>query len=171
MHITGYQFYTNKLAVYISNGETLYVNFSADSGKVYYRYKIGWPKSAKHTAIFVGDLADGTEVWIHNHIDNGKAVMTDGSGFRQNMPIYLHDKYCTNDWQTVIQKGLDHILRGEPYLPVSFNCQVMTNDACHNVRKSDDANRIVGNVVAGAVIGLALASLFGAIASAGSGRR
>ncbi len=167
MTMTGYQFYANALAIYLSNGQTLWIYLNRDSGKVFYRYKVGFPRSAKHTGIYVGTFANGTEYWIHNHINFGKAHLATGSSFRQGMQIYVHDEYCTNDWQTVIDKGLQHILKGERYMPYSFNCQVMTNDACHNVRKSADADRIVGGVL----LGLAVVGLFAALAGSSSSSR
>ncbi len=162
-HMTGYDFFLNYVAVYISTGETRYIYFNQDSGKVYYRNKIGSPSHAKHTGIYIGNDLNGTQWWIHNHYHVGKASITTGENFKQNLPIYIYHEYCSNSWRTVIEKGLQHILRGEHYKPYSYNCQTLVNDSCNNVRKSEDAERIVG----GALLGLGLFAIVALIAGSG----
>ncbi len=156
--VTGYQFYNDGVLIQLSNGRTLSVWFNSDSGKVYYRDKIGSPTGVKHTGIYIGGAEDGTEVWIHNHYHVGKACIASGESFRQNKPVFLYNEFCINEWRVVIEKGLQHVLNGERYKPFSFNCQTMTNSSCNNKRTSEDGARIARGIVGGIFAGL----LFGA---------
>jgi hypothetical protein len=167
MHMTHYQIFNHCLAVHLNTGEILWINFNQNSGKVYYRNKIGSPTGSKHTGVYIGSDANGIAWWIHNHYHVGSAHLVTGSEFAKGRAVHLYHKYCTNTWQTVIQKALDHVVRGERYMPISNNCQTLVNDACHNVKTSHDANRIVG----GALLGLGLFALVAAIASGGNGNK
>lgn len=159
-HITGYDIYLNKLAVYLSNGETQNVYFNQDSGKVYYRNKIGSPTRIKHTGVYIGTDNRGIGWWIHNHYHVGKAHLVTDHEFKQGQSIYLYKEYCTNPWDTVIDKAMQYVLRGERYLPLTSNCQTLVNDSCNNQKKSEDVERFAS----GALVGLGLLAIIALLA-------
>lgn len=160
-HMTNYQLFSNCLLINVSDGTQMWINFNHNSGKVYYRNKIGSPTNIKHTGVFLGTDAYGTEWWVHNHYHVGTAHVVTGEEFKKGMPIYLYNVACTNPRNTVIDKAMQHVQRGERYKPLTYNCQTLVNDVCRNERKSEDADRLLG----GALLGVGLAVLFGAIAA------
>lgn len=160
-HMTGYDFFSNHIAVYISTGQTLKIYFNSNSGKVYYRDKIGSPTGIKHTGVFLGVDARGRGYFVHNHYHVGKAHIVSEQEFSKGRPIYLYNEYCLNSWETVIKKALQHVLNGERYMPFSYNCQTVTNDSCNNQRKSEDAARIGGGIAAGVALFAIFALLAG----------
>ena len=77
------------------------------------------------------------------------------------MPLYIYNEKCSNTPLKVIEIGLNEMLRGESYKPITYNCKSFTNTACHNQRKSDDAEKWVGRVVLGSLALVILGAAFG----------
>ncbi len=132
-----------------------------NSGKVYYRYKIGAVSQIKHPGIFLGVDAYGNGYFLHNHYHYGKAHITTEMKFAKGMSLYIYKDKCSNSPLKVIELGLNEILRGESYKPVSYNCQTYTNTAYHNTRTSEDADKWVGRVLVGSLLFLGIAAVFG----------
>jgi len=61
----------------------------------------------------------------------------------------------------VIEIGLNEMLRGESYMPDIYNCQTYTNTACHNTRKSEDAEKGIGRVLISSLLILGMSAVFG----------
>jgi hypothetical protein len=120
----------------------------------------------KHPGIFLGVDAYGAGYFLHNHYHFGRAHITTQTEFVKGMPLYIYNEKCSNTPLKVIELGLKEILRRESYKPITYNCQTYTNTACHNQRKSEDADKWVGRAVLG---GLALL-LLGAAFSGGKGK-
>lgn len=138
--------YSNGVEVVLTTGEVKTIFFNQNSGKVYYRKKIDTLFQVNHTGIFIGTDKYGTEYWIHNHYKLGSAHLVTGGDFKLGMPIYLYNERCENSWNVVVEKGFQHVLRQEPFKMLTYNCQVMTNDACNNRRSSADAGKVFGGV-------------------------
>lgn len=154
LHINSYQLFENGLELNFNNGTKETIYFTNDSGKVYFRYKIGQP-NVKHPGVFLGFNQCGVERWIHNHYNVGTAHIVQGDEFRKGMNLYVYKEYCINSQQTVIKKAMEHVMRSEQYKPYSYNCQTLVNDACNNQRKSEDAEAALKGVLATvAVVGL-----------------
>lgn len=155
-----YYLYHDHVDIVKNNGSIFTIYFNQNSGKVYFRYKIGAWSHIKHAGIFLGFDSNGIGYFLHNHYHYGKAHITTESGFRQGKPIYIYEEKCSNAPLKVIEIGLNEILRGERFKPLSYNCQTYTSTACHNQRRSEDADRLVGNIVFGTLalvfIGVAL---------------
>ncbi|MBK7682268.1 MAG: hypothetical protein IPJ26_07265 [Bacteroidetes bacterium] len=154
-----YKLHNNKVEIVINDGSIFTIYFNENSGKVYFRYKIGTISQVKHAGIFLGVDINGSGYFLHNHYHYGKAHITTQSEFVKGMPLYLYNEKCSNTPLKVIEIGLNEILRGESYKPISYNCQTYTNTACYNQRKSPDAEKWVDGLVLGSLVFL----LFSAI--------
>lgn len=152
--------YNNRVEIVKNDGSIFTIYFNENSGKVYFRYKIGTISKIKHPGIFLGVDTWGNGYFLHNHYHYGKAVIVTEREFTQNKPIYIYNEKCSNSPLKVIEIGLNEMLRGESYKPITYNCQTYTNTACHNQRKSEDAEKWIGRVFLGslALLGLALVS-------------
>lgn len=147
-----YTLYNNRVEIINNHGGIFTIYFNENSGKVYFRYKIGTISQIKHPGIFLGVDANGIGYFLHNHYHYGKAHITTERDFAQGMPLYIYNEKCSNTPLRVIEIGLNEMLRGESYKPVSYNCQTYTNTACHNTRKSEDADKWVGRIAAGFIL-------------------
>ena len=158
--------YTNRVEI-VKNDETVFtIYFNENSGKVYYRFKIGTLSKVKHPGIYLGKDVYGVGYFLHNHYLFGKAHITTQKEFAQGMPLYIYNEKCSNTPLKVIELGLNEILRGESYKPVTYNCQTFTNTACHNQRKSEDAEKWGERIFWGSLFLLGLGLAFG-----GGGKR
>ena len=155
-----YYLYDNRVEIIKDDGILLTIFFNENSGTVYYRYKIGTISQVKHPGIFIGVDTFGNGYFLHNHYHYGKAYITTQKEFAKGMPLYIYDNTCSNSPLKVIQVGLEEIIRGESYKPVSYNCQTFTNTACHNQRKSADADKWISRLFIGFLFILGLTFLF-----------
>lgn len=153
--------YNDHVLIVNNNGSIFTIYFNEDSGKVYYRFKIGTLSKVKHPGIYLGKDAYGVGYFMHNHYHYGKAHITIQNEFTKGMPLYIYNEKCSNSPLKVIEIGLNEILRGESYKPITYNCQTFTNTACNNQRNSADAEKWVGRVVLGGLALLVLGAAFG----------
>lgn len=161
-----FELYNDGVVLISEDNKRTTIYFNNNSGKVYYRYKIGTISDVKHPGIFLGTDRNGISWFIHNHYQIRRACVVTEREFTQGQPLYLYNEYCSNSPRVVIRKGLEKVVDKENYHFLMYNCQTFTNQACHNVRKSEDAEKWLA--------GLALVSLIGigiALASGGSKRR
>jgi len=153
--------YDNRVDIIKNNGSLNTIYFNQNSGKVYFRYKVGTISNVKHPGIFLGTDDFGNGHFLHNHYHYGKACITTEAEFKKGMPIYLYNKKCSNTPKKVIEIALKEAIRGESWKPITYNCQTYTNTACHNVRTSEDADKWVGRVFAASLLLIFLASIGG----------
>lgn len=139
--------YNNRVEIVNNDGTIFTIYFNENSGKVYYRYKIGTISQIKHPGIFLGVDIWGKGYFLHNHYHYGKAHITTEAEFKKGQPIYIYNQKCSNYPLKVIEIGLNEIFRGERYKAVTYNCQTFTNTACLNKRKSTDVEKWVGGIL------------------------
>ncbi len=151
--------YNNRVEIIKNDGSIFTIYFNENSGKVYFRYKIGTISKVKHPGVFLGVDAWGNGYFLHNHYHYGKAHITTETEFKKGMPIY--NEKCSNAPLRVIEIGLNEMLRGETYKPITYNCQTYTNTACHSQRKSEDAEKWAGRIFVGSLVLLGLGLAFG----------
>lgn len=156
-----YKLYNDHVEIVKNDGNIFTIYFNEHSGKVYYRFKIGTLSKVKHPGIYLGEDAFGVGYFLHNHYHFGKAHITTTNEFIKGMPLYIYNEKCSNTPLQVIEIGLNEILRGESYKPITYNCQTFTNTACHNKRKSADAEKWVGGILLGGLALLVLGAAFG----------
>ena len=154
-------FYLNESQVTIVNydGSSRTIYFNTNSGKVYYRYKTGTISQVKHPGIYLGVDFNGVNYFLHNHYHYGKAHITTEQEFRKGQTIYLYGEKCSNSPLKVIEIGLNEIIRGERYKPLTYNCQTYTNSACHNQRTSADVEKWVGGILLGSLALLVIGAI------------
>lgn len=136
------------------------IYFNENSGKVYFRYKIGSIIGIKHPGIFLGVDLHGTEYFLHNHYRFGTACLETGNEFKQGMPIWLYELKYTNPPLTVIKIGLEEVLKKEPYHVINYNCQDYVNLASNNQRKSESIEKIASNLFFGSLLFAGLSLVF-----------
>lgn len=162
--LLNYNIYSNCVDLIFSNGNTYRVYFNNRTGLVIKRPKkhpIG-KYFIDHKGIVLGNLSDGTEIVLHNHIDYKKAVVDTLTGFENGIKSQIDYKTCTNDTYTQLEIALNDIIIGKPYKRIDNNCQVYVNKACSNKSKSDDTLRVLAGV------GMFSLLAFGLIASLSS---
>lgn len=156
-----YILHENRVDVWFKNGAFVTIYFNEYSGRVYYRNKIDTVMNIKHPGIYLGKDRNGTGYFLHNHYHYGKAHITTQFDFTKGEKIHLYNEMCLNSPMEVIRIGLNEVLRGERYKPISYNCQTFTNTACHSIRKSDDAERMLAGFAGVAMLFLLLGAVFG----------
>ena len=153
--------YNDHVEIIKNDGSIFIICFNEHSGKVYYRFKIGTLSKVKHPGIYLGEDTYGVDYFLHNHYHFGKAHITTAKDFIKGMPLYIYNEKCSNTPLKVIKIGLNEILRGESYKPITYNCQTFTNTACHNQRKSADVEKWVGGILFSSLALLMLGVAFG----------
>ena len=153
--------YNNRVEIVKNDQSICTIYFTENSGKVYFRYKIGTVSQVKHPGIFLGVDAYSVAYFLHNHYHFGKALIVSESEFKKGKLLYIYNEKCSNTPLKVIEIGLNEMLRGESYKPITYNCQTFTNTACHNKRKSEDAEKWVGGILLGSLLLLGLSAAFG----------
>jgi len=159
MKMINYIVSAHKVDVYLDNGQTLTIFFNENSGKAFYRYKIDTISNVKHPGIFIGIDARGVGYFIHNHYQVGRACLVQKQDFDLGKPIHHYSEKCSNAPRTVIGKAFQHVMRGESYHFISYNCQTMVNDACSNQRKSQDVEKWAGGLAVTALAAIFLGAV------------
>ncbi len=146
------------LQLNLQGGKTKTIALNQNSGRIIWRLK-DKITNIKHTGILVGkDLDTGEQMVIHNHIEHGKPELTTMTDFNKGKPFHFQKGVCNNASKEVIKIGLEKVREGKPYSILFNNCQVLTSQACNNVRKSPDVERI--SIVA--AVGLFVGGIFAA---------
>lgn len=152
----------NLLELYFGNGGKILIRLDENSGRIMKRPKIASLLNVQHTGIRLGtDYYTGEVYVIHNHFQFGAAYITTFTEFAARQQVSWNGG-CTNPPLNVISTGLDYVIAGKRYDVLAYNCQTLTNTACHSKPVSEDVNRIAG----GALLGFLLVGL--AVAVAGS---
>jgi hypothetical protein len=81
--------YNNRVEIVKNDGSIFTIYFNENSGKVYFRYKIGTISKVKHPGIFLGVDAWGNGYFLHNHYHYGRAHITTETEFKKGMPLYI----------------------------------------------------------------------------------
>lgn len=155
-----YTLYQNCVDIIENNGTIKRIFFNENSGKVYFRYKIGSIIGIKHPGIFLGVDLHGIEYFLHNHYQLGTACLVTGNDFKQGMPIGLYELKYTNPPLRVIQIALDEVKRKERYHVVNYNCQDYVNLATNNQRRSESIEKIASNLFFGTLLFVGLSLVF-----------
>ncbi len=156
-----FNLYSSRVEIIKGDGSIFVIYFNENSGKVYFRYKTDTVSQVKHPGIFLGVDIYGNGYFLHNHFHYGKAHITTEKEFSKGMPIYIYNEKCLNAPIKVIKLGLNEVLRGESYKPITYNCQTFTNSACHNKRTSEDAVKLIGRAFVGSLVLLGFGLAFG----------
>lgn len=143
--------YQNQLTLFFSDGTTNYIRLDENSGRIITRKKVGYPM-IDHPGILLGtDMSLKTCFVLHNHYAIfGTAGISNFAEYAMGEKVFFDNRLCANSPLQIIENGLNQVLRGERYKPLSYNCQTTTNEACHNRRFSDDADKWVGGLALGA---------------------
>lgn len=151
--------YQHGVDIIDGNGAFKRIFFDQNSGKVYWRYKVPNFVGTKHSGIYLGIDAYGTGYFLHNHYHVGNACLVTASEFSEGQQLEIYNETCTNTPLQVLQIALNQAIKKERYHAINFNCQSYTNDACLNIRKSEDVGKWGERLVFGAVLYLAAKAL------------
>ncbi len=147
------------VTIYLSDGRVLLLHFNTDSGKVFYRYKIGTLSDVKHPGIFIGFDRAGRKYFMHNHYHTSKPSIVSEKEFTQGLPIALYKGEAVNSRLKTLELGLAQILQGEPYNWHTYNCQSFVNRARNNQSKSDDVEKWTNGLLAGLLLIIGIKAL------------
>lgn len=147
----GFRIYQRFVEIYLDNGSPLRLFFERDSGKVYCRDKIGSIANIKHTGIFIGSDSHGISYFMHNHVDDSHPTIVTLQEFSKGNTIHLY-KVPTIDARTVIENGLNEVIKGERYNALDYNCQSFVNIVCEGMRKSEDVAKLTSQMFVWALI-------------------
>ncbi|MBX7243804.1 MAG: hypothetical protein K1X92_18835 [Bacteroidia bacterium] len=145
-----FSFFQDGVVLHHSNGLSQTIYFNANSGKLYWRYKIDTITNVQHPCIYLGKDARGRDYVIHNHYHYGSAFVDTWHGFSQGQTVY--DNYlpsCKNPPLTIIQNALNQVILKKRYDVLSYNCQTTVNLACNNDPKSQSVDTWMPVLVAG----------------------
>ncbi|MBL7821229.1 MAG: hypothetical protein JNL65_11490 [Saprospiraceae bacterium] len=138
-----FNLHQNCVEIVQDEGSIFTIYFNERSGKVYFRYKIEAIYKIKHPGIYLGTDKFGNGYFLHNHPHYGKAHIVSEKEFSKDSQIYFYSEKCSNNPIEVIEIGLNEVLRGECYKPITWNCQTYANTACHNQRSSEDVGKVI----------------------------
>lgn len=130
--------------------------FNQDSGKVFYRSKIGTLSDVKHAGIFLGVDRAGNRYFMHNHYKTGRPAIVSQAEFAQGSPLALYEGESINTPLETIRIGLEQVMNAEPYTWHSYNCQTFVNHARSNKRVSEDVNRWMSGLALVALVALGI---------------
>lgn len=150
--ITSYQLYNRQVLLLSTTGHRLSIYLTPESGKVYYRTKIGTLSDVKHTGIFFGNDAIGNRYFMHNHYEIGKPSIVTENEFTLGMPVFLYEGEAIYTQFQTVKRGLEQVLAREPYSWHSYNCQTFVNHARSSKRVSEDVNRWAGGLAVGLLV-------------------
>jgi hypothetical protein len=143
--LVNYQFFNGSIRLDYQSGQSIWVSLDENSGRVLTRLKKGTLSSVQHTGIWLGTAPfTGVSYVLHNHYLQGGAHVATYDDYASGQQVYWKQGACTNDWLSVIKKGLYHVIIGKHYNWLDYNCQTFTNAACHNQYKSEDVAKWVG---------------------------
>lgn len=132
-----FSFFQGGVVLHHFNGLSQTIYFNANTGKLYWRYKIDTITNVKHPCIYLGTDARGKEYVIHNHYHYGSAFVDTWQGFSQGQTV--HENYlpsCKNPPLVRIESALKQVVQKKSYNVLSYNCQTTVNMACNNEKKS-----------------------------------
>lgn len=160
MRLISYKFLSGSLLeLYFENGGKTLIRLDTNSGRIMKRPKTDSLFNVQHTGIRLGtDYYTGEVYVIHNHFQFGAAYITTFSEFAAGQQVFWNGG-CTNSPLNVISIGLDYVIAGRRYDVLTYNCQTLTNTACHSKPVSEDVNRIAGGALLGFLL-IALADAF-----------
>lgn len=147
-----YSLYKDRVELTIDNSGTFTIYFNENSGKVYFRYKNGSMPGIKHPGIFLGVDVNGNGYFLHNHNYYGKAHISHEMEFRKNMQIYTYKEKWSNVPLKAIEHGLNEMLRGVSYNPVSFNLHPLTNNALYYQEPKENSDILLIALMLGTLI-------------------
>jgi hypothetical protein len=146
MFLQNYFLYADRVELLMTEGSIHSIYFNANSGQVYYRYKIGTISDVKHPGIYLGRDIWGNNHYMHNHYQTGKPAIVIESEFTQAQPLYLYEESPINTPMQIIENGLQQVLNGEPYKWLNYNCQSFVNRASQNKNKSEAVEKWAGGI-------------------------
>lgn len=158
MKIYNYQFFsTDLLRLDFSNGHSAWVKLDTDSGRIVTRLKKDTISQVPHPGIWLGTHYDsGTPLILHNHKHWGGAHIATLETYADGQEVFWKNDVCINDWRTVIEIGLGHVISGKRYRWFDYNCQTFTNTACHNQPRSESVE-MWGKIALGVLAFIAIA--------------
>ena len=132
-----YSLYKDRVEFSINISSTFTIYFNENSGKVYFRYKNGSMSGMKDPGIFLGVDVNGNGYFLHNHNYYGKAHISHEIEFRKNTQIFTYKEKWSNEPLKAIEQGLNEMLRGASYNPISFNMRPPANNAIYYQETSE----------------------------------
>lgn len=148
MKLISFKIYSNKTAQLTFLHGIVWVDLDQDSGRILTRNKRGSFQNIQHTGIYLGkNRLNGTPLVIHNHYHYGTSYISSFNEYKSGVEARWQEGTCTNSPNVVITIGLNQVIKGEPYRPITNNCQVTTNKACHNRSNSEDVTKLAGKVL------------------------
>lgn len=129
MRILNFEMQQDCVNLFLPNGETLIIYFTEDTGKIFYRDKIGTISKVKHPGICLGNDANGVRFFVHNHYEVGSASVASKSSFGKGMILTESNEQCSNETLQRIYIALDQVIRSKRYHALSNNCQTLKNQA------------------------------------------
>lgn len=122
-----------------------------NSGRVFFRYKLGVLSDIKHPGIYLGNDVNGRHYFMHNHYQTGRPSIVTEHEFTQGQTYFLDHEKVANREQTLCS-GLEQVRAGTPYGLLDYNCQSFVNLAASRVAKSEDVEKWTGALLLAAVI-------------------
>jgi hypothetical protein len=141
-----------------TDGGTIVLRLTQNSGKIAYRDKINTIIGIKHPGIELGVDQFGKRWFVHHHYKNVKPTIEREDKFSLGMPIFYDDKAVVYDQYTIVERALAAWWSGKEYQWLWQNCQHFVNEVAREEKASDTVERVSDNVMAlggiAAVIGL-----------------
>jgi hypothetical protein len=138
-----YSIMSNCLVVINDDRTETRIYFNENTGKSYYRGKIGSIFNEEHTGIFLGVDGRGTGYFVHNHYLPGKASIETDVAFAKGQQIKVDYEKCTNSPLEVVEIALKYVIKKKPYNVFFSNCQHLTGASCNSRPHSPDLQKIV----------------------------
>jgi hypothetical protein len=147
-----YNIFTDRVEFWVSNNLHQVIYFTADTGKIFFRYKIDTISNVRHPGIFLGQDNLGNQYIMHNHYEHGKPVIETLARFKKGQQLYLAERQSSLNNLTIVKKSLAEISSAKSYRQLTYNCQVFVNKICFDEERSEAVENWAGGIAAGLLL-------------------
>lgn len=79
--------------------------------------------------------------------------------FQKGQQLFLNERQSGFSTLTIVERGLNEILRAQPYLKFGYNCQVFVNKVCFNQSRSEAVENWSGAIATGLLLFIGIRAL------------
>lgn len=148
----------NNLTLPTTNGGTILLTLTQNSGRIAYRDKINTIIGIKHPGIELGTDQWGYRWFVHHHYKNVRPTIDREDKFSLGEPIFYGDRPVNYSQSDILSRALNAWWFGKEYHWLWQNCQHFVNSVAKNEKNSDtieevsDAAMVLGGITS--LIGL-----------------
>lgn len=153
----------NKQNIFLpaTNGETIVLSFTVNSGRIAYRDKINTIIGIKHPGIELGVDQFGYRWFVHHHYKNVKPSIEREDAFSMGVLIIYDNRPVLYNKYEIVERALNAWWFGNEYNWLWQNCQHFVSRVTNNKHESETLDRVADNLIGGGLLAGAAAAAGG----------